>query len=215
LKLTTAASQNFVARMQAQGIKVVPFISNHWDRAQGQAALLNREELTDRLADEIIRYNLDGINIDLENLTPADRFAYVDFVRLLRQKLPAGSSFRLRWLQILTRRFGQQGFYDSAGLASYFDNHIIMAYDEHYQNGRPGGFSMAFVNRSIQYGPVFVPKKKSYWPSLYGVTWQNGGGYLWLRHKHITADALIETYGFCDQGSVQPDIQRNHYDSLF
>ncbi|GAA3315826.1 hypothetical protein GCM10020331_011600 [Ectobacillus funiculus] len=35
-----------------------------------------------------MKYNLDGVQIDIENVTEVDRDNYTDLVRLLREKLP-------------------------------------------------------------------------------------------------------------------------------
>ena len=82
----TGASRSFVEEMHRQDMAVLPFLSNHWDRTLGQAALDNREALTDQLAQLVRDYDLDGISLDLENMTKEHDDEYTDLVRLLRQK---------------------------------------------------------------------------------------------------------------------------------
>ncbi|NCA91723.1 glycoside hydrolase, partial [bacterium] len=142
-------------------------------------------------------YNLDGINIDIENMTEVQRSAYVDFVRLLREKLPdkvisvavAGNPYE--WNN------GWQGSYDYAGLAAYCDYLIVMAYDEHYQNGPSGAVaSMSFVENSIKYALTKVAKEKIVLGlPFYGRIWKNGGGYpKGYGVSNVTIDSLIGQY---------------------
>lgn len=55
LKVTSQFDPYFVQEMHNRGIKVVPFLSNHWDRTIGRAALANREKLASQIADVIIK----------------------------------------------------------------------------------------------------------------------------------------------------------------
>ena len=88
LKITGQFDPYFVDAMHDRGIKVVPFLSNHWDRTLGRTALANREQLSSQIADFIVKNNLDGVQVDIENTSEIDREAYTDLVRLLREKLP-------------------------------------------------------------------------------------------------------------------------------
>ena len=92
LKLTGAVNRDFISDMHDKGIKVTPFLSNHWDRQTGINALNNSEQLVSQIVSAISEYDLDGINVDIENLTDDQRDSYTDFVRLLRDKLPAEKS---------------------------------------------------------------------------------------------------------------------------
>ena len=78
----------FVEQMHQRGVRVVPFLSNHWDRELGRKALSNRKKLAEQIARAVVQYSLDGVNVDIENVTHQDRNTYSEFVELLRQKLP-------------------------------------------------------------------------------------------------------------------------------
>ena len=69
--------KTLIKEMHSKSIRVTPFLSNHWDRAKGRAALSNREQLSNDLAYVINQYNLDGINIDIENVTEKDKENYI------------------------------------------------------------------------------------------------------------------------------------------
>ncbi len=214
LKLTTAANVEFVREMHVRGIRVTPFLSNHWNRTLGRTALSNRAALAKQLADAVAVYALDGVNLDLENLTEADRAAYTDFVRLLRAQLPASKTISV---SVAANPWGAstgwQGSYDYAGLAGYSDYLMIMAYDEHYQSGPAGAVaSLSFTEKSVQYALKTVPKEKIVLGlPFYGRIWKNGGGYpqgYGISNRKI--DELVRTYGgkvIFDAGSQTPYAQ--------
>lgn len=173
--------KNFVNEMHNQGVKVVPFLSNHWDKEKGRSALNNIENLTNQIADAIKTYNLDGVHVDIENVTEKDRSNYTLLVKTLRQKIGtekivavAVAANPYNW------KTGWHGSYDYAALAEYADYLMIMAYDEHYESGEAGPVaSIGFVEKSIQYALTKVNSEKivlgipffgRYWPdsSYYG-----------------------------------------------
>lgn len=143
----------FIKSMHEKGIKVVPFLSNHWNRTAGINALKDVESLSSQLADYIAEYDLDGINVDIENVTHEQRDQYTELIRLLREKIPAEKEVSVavaanpnNW------QTGWHGSYDYTALAQYADHLVIMAYDEHYEGGGAGPVaSMNFVENSIKY----------------------------------------------------------------
>lgn len=214
LVLTSALDPKFIEGMHAAGVRVVPFLSNHWDRAIGQAALNNREKLAEQLADEIVRYELDGVHIDLENLTPEERLQHTDFIRILRQRLPKD---KIIAVAVASNPYGSTtgwaASYDYEGMSQYSDYLMIMAYDEHYANSEPGAVaSYSFAEKSIQYAVKKVPKDKLVLGiAFYGRIWKDGGGFPCgngLGNKEI--DDLIHTYDghvTFDQKSKTPYAQ--------
>ncbi|MDR2649872.1 MAG: LysM peptidoglycan-binding domain-containing protein, partial [Clostridiales bacterium] len=153
----------FIANIHERRIRITPFISNHWDKAKGNAALNNMEALTDQIANAIDVYNLDGVNIDIENVSEEYRNAYSKFTRLLRGKLPANKIVSVAaaanpngW------NTGWHGSYDYKALSDYSDYLMIMAYDESYAGGSAGPISSkAFFENSIKYAlNKGVPKEK-------------------------------------------------------
>lgn len=197
LLLTSLLSTEFVKSMHAQNIKVVPFISNHWDRELGRAALTNRERLADEIVAAIKKYDLDGINVDVENVTEADRANYTDFVRILRSKLPKGKELSVA-VAANPRGFttGWHGSYDYEALAKYSDYLMIMAYDESYYGSKPGPVaSKSFVENSIKYALNRVsPEKIVLGIPFFGRYWNDnesaGGDGISL----AKADSVIKHY---------------------
>lgn len=201
LKLTSQFDSKFVNEMHNRGIKVVPFLSNHWDRTLGRAALANREVLSTQIADSIIKNNLDGVQVDIENTTDVDREAYTDLVRLLRQKLPADKEVSVAvaanpngWTK------GWHGTYDYKELAKYSNYLMVMAYDESYGGGPEGPVaSIGWVERSIQYAlnqgvpadkvVLGVPFYGRYWKE--GAPASEGGTGI----SNVKVDEMIAKYG--------------------
>ena len=146
-------SKTLVDRMRAGNIKVVPFLSNHWDRAAGVNALKNADLLSTQIAHHISLYGLDGVNVDIENVTESQRGQYAEFVRLLRLKIPARKEVSVAvaanpngW------KTGWHGSYDYAALAKNADHLMMMTYDEHYEGGPSGPVAgIGFVENSIKY----------------------------------------------------------------
>ncbi|MCL1790370.1 MAG: glycosyl hydrolase family 18 protein [Peptococcaceae bacterium] len=146
-------SAELVTRMHASDIKVVPFLSNHWDRTAGVNALKDVDKLSTQIANHINQYNLDGVNVDIENVTEQQRAQYSELVRQLRAKIPAHKEVSVAtaanpkgWT------VGWHGSYDYAALGQYADYLMMMTYDEHYEGGPAGPVaSIGFVEESIKY----------------------------------------------------------------
>lgn len=205
LALTSTISADFVSDMHSRGITVVPFLTNDWSRSVGKAALNNREQLSLDIAEAVSLYDLDGVNIDIENVTTDEREAYVDFIRMLRALLPEDKTLVVSvaanpwgWTT------GWQGSYDYAALSSYCDYLMIMAYDEHYYGGPAGPVSsLSFVDDSIKYALSLVPKDKIVLGlPFYGRIWSDAGGFpegYGVTNTKIAQ--LVNNYG----GTVQLD----------
>jgi spore germination protein YaaH len=198
LKLASDISK-LVQAMKERGVLVVPFLSNHWDRETGRRALANREVLTTRIAEAVVRYGLNGVNVDIENVTEQDRDAYTDMVRLLREKLPAGSELSVavaanpnNW------KTGWQASYDLPKLAEYSDYLMLMAYDEHWNGDPVPGpvASLGWVEKSVQQALKSVtPDKLVLGIPFYGRYWREGGGAAGAGIPNQTAEALAMRYG--------------------
>ncbi|SHH32033.1 S-layer homology domain-containing protein [Tepidibacter thalassicus] len=183
LKITQKLDIDFIEEMHRKNIKVVPFLSNHWDRSLGRAALRNKEGLVREIVRAVERYNLDGVNVDIENVTDKDRDDYTELVKLLRDNLSSDKEVSVAvaanpkgWTK------GWQASYDYRKLGKYSDYLFIMAYDESYMGGPSGPVaSIQFVEKSIQYALKYVePEKIVLGIPFYGRYWKEGeviGGY--------------------------------------
>lgn len=177
LVLNTPSSY-FVEQMHQSGRKVVPFLSNHWNRTAGINALKDVETLSTQIAGYVEQYNLDGVNVDIENVTHNQRSQYTQLVRLLREKIPSHKEVSVAvaanpngWTE------GWHGSYDYAALAQYADHLMIMTYDEHYEGGDAGPVAgIDFVEQSIQYALRYTtPDKIVIGVPFYGRVWSLEG----------------------------------------
>ncbi|MBD8067463.1 S-layer homology domain-containing protein [Bacillus sp. PS06] len=174
LKITWLLQSSFINEMHKRGIKVVPFLSNHWDLVAGRNALLKRDQLAKDIAAAVEKYNLDGVNVDIEGVGRSGehsgyfrsyRDEHTDFIRLLRQYIPKDKEISVSvagnpngWTT------GWHGFYDYKGISDYANYLMIMAYDESWQApDSPIGpvASLSFWERCILFAlGQNVPKEK-------------------------------------------------------
>ncbi len=211
----------FVTAMKAEGVRVVPFLSNHWDRELGEAALDNMYQLTNQIVNVIEKYDLDGINIDIENLTEKHRDDFSQFILNLNRELPSNKTIAVAVAaNPYGTNYGWQGSYDYAELAENCDYLMIMAYDEHYQGGEAGAIaSYDFVENSIKYTLKHVSRDKIVVGIPYfGRIWSdngelmNGNGL-----SDTTIQSMIDKYDgqvFTDSesGSTFAKINISEYD---
>lgn len=152
LSINNIFDQEFVNNMHEQGVLVTPFLSNHWGRQRGQAALNIPDILADEIVEAINKYNLDGVNIDLENLLVKDKDKLTNFVRILKEKMPEGKLLTVA-VAANPNKLSKTwvAAYDYAGLAEYADYLVLMSYDEHSSGGAEGAVaSIGFVESSIK-----------------------------------------------------------------
>lgn len=201
-------SPSFVDEMHKEGIKVVPFLSNHWNKTIGNKALDNRAELAREIAFVIEKYNLDGVNVDIENVDHTYREKYTDFVRLLREYIPKSKEVSVA---VAANPYGWsngwQGSYDYEELSKYADYLMVMSYDEHYDGGEEGPVaSIDFVRDSIEYALEYVPEEKIVMGvPFYGRLW--GGDFQGRGISLNRADELLSLFNarvFFDEESKSP-----------
>ena len=177
LIVTSDLTHEYVQAMKERNILVMPFLSNHWVRSKGRAAIKNTDKLTNQIIEAIEEYDLDGINVDIENLTSNDRDGLSELVRILREKMPKD---KLLTVSVAANPDGKdtgwQGSYDYEKLGSYSDYLFVMTYDEHSQGGECGPVaSLNFVRKSIEYTLKYVSRDKIVIGiPLYGRYWKDG-----------------------------------------
>lgn len=153
----------FVQYAHANNYRITPFITNDWDQKVGIKAMENWEKLADDLAQAVMEYELDGINIDIENLTFAQRDLQTKFLSRLATHLhPKGKTVSIAVAPAsYDTNKGWAGSYDFEAIGKMADTVYIMAYDQSYPMGPEGPVAgLPWVEKSIQYLIKKVPKNK-------------------------------------------------------
>jgi spore germination protein YaaH len=188
LAVTKAFDDEFVNDMHARGIRVVPYLSSDWTHPEYAAEALKKFEdpnnmntIAESLCAFIDENDLDSVNIDLENLRIEQRANYVRLMQRLYEKLhPEGKTVAVAVaVKPNGHETGWAASYDYAGLAQYSDYLMLMAYDEHWDGGKPGSVaSLSFVEQSVRYALTQVPKEKIVLGlPFYGRIWSDSGSY--------------------------------------
>jgi len=207
--------------MHARGIKVVPFISNHWDRPLGLKALENRVLLASQIAAAVTKYNLDGVDIDIENVTHANKNEYTDFTRRVKAALKSD-----KILSVATAAnpygytTGWHGSYDYKGLAEACTYLMIMNYDESYAGSPAGPVSSAdFFRKSLEYAvKQGVPRSKIVCGiPFFGRYWkrgaESGGSGLTARDvKYLAANYKTTVYYDAFKESARAEVTITAFD---
>ncbi len=206
LSVTWKLDASFIAEMKRRGIKVVPFLSNHWNRQIGIDALNETERVTDAILNAVSAHQLDGVNVDIEGVGAAYRDAFTQFVRTLRSKLPPEKELSVAvaanpngW------RNGWHGFYDYSALAEVADYLMIMAYDESWEGSEPGPVSsLSFFERSLQFAlnegvareklVMGVPFYGRLWSVTQAATADNGSTINGIGVSNSRVLSLLERY---------------------
>lgn len=140
--VTSTADLKYTEWAKGNGYKVWALFSND-SNASVTSKILNNSNLRERVIDKILaytkQYNLDGINVDFENMYLKDKDMFSQFMRemapLLRQQglvvsvdtgVPGGSD---QWSKC----------YDRAALARAVDYVMVMTYDQHWSGSSESG----------------------------------------------------------------------------
>lgn len=191
-------NSEFINSVHARNIKITPFLTNNWSRNLGVLALENRENLSSQIANTFFQYDLDGINIDIENVNEDYRAIYVDFIKLLRKKIPENKIISVAvvanpngWTN------GWHGSYDYKMLSEYSDYLIIMAYDESYQGSEEGPVSgSGFFENSIKYALNQGVEKEKIVVAIpfFGRYWKVGEPFGGIGIADVDVENLLKNY---------------------
>ena len=157
------ATASYVERAHDMGLEVWALVGNvdsvDVDMYELLSKTSNRRHLILQLLSAVREYNLDGLNIDFENLNQDSGEPFVQFIREL---------------SIPCRKYGivlsvdnyvpmnHTDHYDRAEQGVVADYVIIMGYDEHYNGSKEAGSvaSINFVESGIENTVAEVPPEK-------------------------------------------------------
>lgn len=119
----------------------------------------NRENLVNQLISSALKHDIDGINVDFENISEECGEHYMQFLRELSLKCRQNEII-LSVANPIPSNYSTQ--YDLEEQGRVVDYVIIMGYDEHHKDSPESGpvASLAFVKKGIEDALKVVPAEK-------------------------------------------------------
>lgn len=160
--ITSLASSSYVDFCHRQGVEVWGLVGNLDGAEVDVTSILSvtssRDNLVNTLISEAIRYNLDGINVDLEALEAEAGEGFVQFIRELSIKCE-NNGIVLSVDNYVPSAYTK--FYRRGEQAVFADYIVIMAYDEHYNGSDAGSVaSLPFVTAGVEDTLESVPAEQ-------------------------------------------------------
>ena len=171
--------KRFVKYCHARGIKVLPLISNEFDKKRTHA-VLNDDTIRRRHIDNILalvdKYDYDGIDIDYEGMLGIDREPFSRFMKELSDELHQRGKLLSAAVHA---KFSEPGSWDAniahdyKSLGQSCDRIRIMAYDHHYSGGEPGCIAPTdWMEDILKFAVTQIPPEKIYFGvGIYGINW--------------------------------------------
>ena len=150
--ITSLASERYVQRAHNAGIEVWA-LCDDFNQEVDMYELLSytsrRVKLENELIANAIKFGLDGINIDFENITAKSAAHYLQFLRELSIKC-RNNGIVLSVDNYIPAPYNS--FYDLEEQGQIVDYVVIMAYDEHHSNSEESGSvsSIGFFKEAIE-----------------------------------------------------------------
>lgn len=161
---TSLASKDYVDKAHGMGLEVWALISNISEtETVDMYELLSRTSSRTRLIEQLIQtaleYDLDGINIDIEDIGVDTGEAYIEFIREL--SIPCRANGIVLSVDNYVPK-GYNNYYHRGEQGVVADYVIIMGYDEHHGNSEEAGSvaSINFVDDGIARTVEEVPPEK-------------------------------------------------------
>ncbi|HET7559708.1 MAG TPA: glycosyl hydrolase family 18 protein [Limnochordia bacterium] len=186
------AMANTLGDAGAHGLRVLALVHNFGGTTFDQAGLHQllasataQKAAIENLAGALTSWGVNGIQIDLEALAPADRDAFSAFISDLARRLHQSQLRVTIAVPALTAAYAAQPWgraYDYAALAGSVDRMMLMTYDEHHLSSAPGPIaSIGWAEQVIQYAlSLGIPPQKL----VLGVA---GYGYDWSPQDQSTS----------------------------
>lgn len=161
--ITNFASQSYVKQAHDMGMEVWALVDNFTkdgvDTYEVLAATTSRTNLINQLIEAAIAFDLDGINVDFENISLDAGESFIEFIREL--SIPC----RANGIVLSVDNYvpiGNTNHYNRKEQGIVADYVIIMGYDEHYKGSEEAGSvaSIDYVETGIVNTVAEVPAEK-------------------------------------------------------
>ncbi len=163
--ITNLASLDYVNWAHRQGYQVWALFSNSFDKGLTRAVLgspKKRQYMINQLLIYADLYQLDGINLDFENMYLEDKEHFVQFTKELAPLLHEQDMTLSVDVTFISTSIHWSQIYDRKALAQAADYIMVMAYDEHWGSSPVAGSvsSLPWVERNLQAILEEVPREK-------------------------------------------------------
>ncbi|NLG68782.1 MAG: LysM peptidoglycan-binding domain-containing protein [Firmicutes bacterium] len=170
-----------------RNIEVQAVIHNYWggfDRGVVSSILTNataQARALDQITRLVTEAGYDGVQIDLENVDPAQRQLFTQFLQRLAERLrPSGATLSIA---VPAKTWddpnnGWSGAFDYRAIGQVVDQVVLMTYDEHWITSGAGPIaSMPWVSDVVRYASQTIPTHKLLVGIAgYGYDWPSTGG---------------------------------------
>jgi len=182
-----AGNQTFVKLAHDNDVKVLPLISNEYNKTLVNQILSNLSIMNNHISNIVnlvVANNYDGIDIDYEGLYASDKNNFTLFISNLAEELHSKNRLlsicvQAKWSDSIT--WDGPGAMDYENLSKHADKLRIMAYDEHWSTSEPGPIaSYSWTENIVKYAITKSSKDKIVLGvPFYGRDWWQTGSDTW------------------------------------
>lgn len=212
--LYTEIDREALQLMKQHGVKIVPMLSNvnlakrdgNFDGQLLAGILRNpkkRTEFIDAIVSKLLQYQLQGINIDFEELQNNSVDAMYAFEKELHDKLHALSLLQTQDIM------PEDDDFRLKELNEYNDYIFLMAYDQHYASSDPGPVAeQRWVEKVLDQTAREIPSQKI-------ILCIAGYGYDWPENGAATTVTYPEAVSAAKQFNAVVDFDNDSYNCTY
>lgn len=153
--LDNRADMPYVEKVHEMGAQIWPLVNNTFNDINMTSEVLNNPDARDNIIRQLLAYaqlyNLDGINMDFENIYLKDKDAYT---QLVRELMPYARKMGLKISVDVGIPGGSDNYslcYDHKRLSDAADYIMVMTYDQHWSSSSVAGSQaqLAWVDQML------------------------------------------------------------------
>ena len=161
--ISSLATENYIAKAKLLGLEVWALVDDFNPEVNKKELLSytsRRDTLSNSLIEKALKYKINGINIDFENIPAEAGVDYIEFLRELSVKC-RNNGIVLSVDTAVPAAYSE--YYDREEQGKVVDYVVVMAYDEHYAGSEVAGpvSSLGFVTDAVNNILAMVPKEKT------------------------------------------------------